>query len=64
MTKNVRMETSPGGKRLFVSKEPDNSYLYYEASGYLAVISGTINLDDMKKLTDSIDSLLLASFLK
>ena len=38
--KNVRMETSPGGKQLFVSKEPDNSYLYFETSSYLFVISG------------------------
>lgn len=60
--KNISMETSPGGKQLFVSKEPDNHYLYYGGSGYTVVISGTIKIDEMKQLADSMDSVQLPNF--
>ncbi|WP_186673883.1 hypothetical protein [Sporosarcina sp. BP05] len=58
----VKMQKTSDGKEIYVSEDPNNSYLYYFDSEFVIVISGNISIKEMRTLSESIPSVNSISF--
>lgn len=58
----VKMKKTSDGKEIYVSEDPNNSYLYYFDSEFVIVISGNISIKEIQNLSESIPSVNSISF--